>query len=133
MEIRECYDLMVPGRYDKEKLKHRNVLNLRLKIEKIGNFYSLETINIVLNKAMEIHWGELRPHRKLIATELSRMYLYAKIKLFITIYLELFLKNIWKDSMKYLQSVINMKEFYFPLGSMLVVLGCVQPRGTSVQ
>lgn len=73
-------------------MKYRNVLNLRLKIEKIGNFYSysLENINIVLNEAMEIHWGELRAQRKLIVTELSRKYLDAKIKLFITIYLELF-------------------------------------------
>lgn len=73
-------------------MKHRNVLNLKLKIEKIGNFYSysLENINIVLNEAMEIHWGELRAQRKLIVTELSRKYLDAKIKLFITIYLELF-------------------------------------------
>lgn len=63
-----------------------------MKIEKIGNFYSysLENINIVLNEAMEIHWGELRAQRKLIVTELSRKYLDAKIKLFITIYLELF-------------------------------------------
>lgn len=72
VRIRECYDLMAPDRYDKEELKHRNVLTLSLKIDKMRNFYnySLENINIVLNEAMEIHWGELRAHRKLIVTEL---------------------------------------------------------------
>lgn len=43
--------------------------------------YSLENTNIALKEGIEIHWGELRAHRKLIVTELSRKYLIIKIKL----------------------------------------------------
>lgn len=77
--------------------------------------YSFKNIDIVLNEAMKIHWGELRAHRELIVTELSRKYLNAKIKLLIKIYLkfsQMFGKFPWNISN---QVLLIWKNFVFLL------------------